>query len=345
MSKTAADVASDGVAGTGEKAAWPRRPGGAGGRPRRPGARAGYGLQPGWALNRSSRPRTAAGARLHPGRIVRIAFVTCCSLAWLVPTYLLVINALVPAKRYSGTPVWWPGSFGLIGNLHRAWDSVSLGPGFLNSLGYGAACAALAVLVAAAASFAVVVIPTRRPALWFWFVFAGTIFPFQMYLGPLFSTYNSTGLYDTRFGLGLVYLALTIPFAFFVIRNQMTTVPRSLAEAAQLDGAPWRVIFLRIHLPLIRPALVAAFLFQFTWVWNDLLFGITLAHTPAVMPVMVALASLNESAGVIPQPVILTGALLVSVPTVVLFLVFQRVFSRGIGSASPAGRQSRRPVR
>ncbi len=144
-----------------------------------------------------------------------------------------------------------------------------------------------------------------------------------MFLAPLFGMYADGNLYDTRLGLMLVYVAWAVPFAFFLIRNQMTTMPPEVTEAAMLDGATFRRIFWRIHVPLMGSSLAAAFIFQFTAVWNDLLFGITLSRSPDIQPVMAALTTLNNAYASSGPPVILAGALIVSLPTLVVFLVFR----------------------
>ncbi|GHJ39410.1 carbohydrate ABC transporter permease [Streptomyces sp. TS71-3] len=260
------------------------------------------------------------------GRSVRGVLVALISLVWLVPTWLVVVNAFTPAGQYTGSPRWWFSAPGFLGNVRTAFTSADVGRGLLNTLLYAVVGGAVAVVVAALASFAVVVMPVRRPAVWFWAIFIGTVLPLQTFLSPLFTGFARTGLYDTQYGMVLVYVALTIPFAFFVNRNFMLTVPREISEAAQLDGMNWLQMFLRIHLPLARSALLAAFIFQFTWIWNDLLFGITLSLSPNVRPVMATLADLNGNYGTVGPPVVLAGALVASVPTVVLFFVFQRFF-------------------
>jgi multiple sugar transport system permease protein len=110
----------------------------------------------------------------------------------------------------------------------------------------------------------------------------------------------------------------------------MTTVPREMREAAALDGASWLRMFVSIHLPLVRSAMLAAFLFQFTWIWNDMLFGITLSTSPNVRPAMAALADLTSNYSNVGPPVVLAGALVASLPTVVLFFAFQRFFTRSL---------------
>ncbi|MFE0106667.1 carbohydrate ABC transporter permease [Streptomyces sp. NPDC059009] len=264
------------------------------------------------------------------GRTVRRLFVAVCVVLWLVPLYLLVVNSLTPAAEYQGKPEWTVQGFAIWDNLKTAWDQAGIGDSFQSSLLYAVVCGLVAVLVAAMAAFAVVILPIPRPAFWFWLIYSGTLFPLQMFLAPLFGLYADAHLYDTRLGLMLVYSAWAIPFAFFLIRNQMTTMPPELTEAALIDGASLRRIFWRIHVPLLRAGLAAAFIFQFTAVWNDLLLGITLSRSPEVQPVMAALTTLNTAYSSAGPPVILAGALIVSVPTLLLFLVFRGLFLRGI---------------
>jgi multiple sugar transport system permease protein len=264
------------------------------------------------------------------GRAVKNVVLVAAALLWLVPSWLLVVNSFTAAADYTGTPAWWPVSWAFLDNVAVAFAEANVGAGMLNSLVYAVIGALIAVVVAALASFAVVVMPVKRPALWFWVIYVGTILPLQMFLAPLFSGYATTSLYDTQYGMLLIYAALAVPFAFFVVRNYMTTVPREMHEAAALDGASWLRMFVSIHLPLVRSAMLAAFLFQFTWIWNDLLFGITLSTSPNVRPAMAALADLTSNYSNIGPPVVLAGALVASLPTVVLFFAFQRFFTRSL---------------
>jgi multiple sugar transport system permease protein len=260
------------------------------------------------------------------GRIIRNVLVVLVALLWLVPTWLVVVNAFTPPAKFTGKPSWWFASGDIFSNIKTAFTTADVGQGLFNTAIYAILGAAVAVLIATAASFAVTVMPVKRPAIWFWVIFIGTVLPLQTFLSPLFTGYARTGLYDTQYGMLLVYVALAVPFAFFVNRNFMITVPKEIAESAQLDGASWFRMFVSIHLPLARSALLAAFIFQFTWIWNDLLFGITLSLSPNVRPVMATLADLNGSYSTVGPPVVLAGALVASVPTVALFFVFQRFF-------------------
>jgi len=188
----------------------------------------------------------------------------------------------------------------------------------------------LAVLVGAAAGFAIVALRLRHGFVWFVVIFAATVLPMQMLLMPLFIGYVETGLYDTRTGMILVYTVISVPFAAFVMRNFFTGIAHQVFEAAVMDGASaWR-IFWRIYLPMSTSALVAVFILQATLIWNDLLLGLTLTQSAGTRPVMTALSALQSTYGGSTMPTVLAGGLLVSVPTVVLFLLTQRVFTRGL---------------
>ncbi|MGI5215921.1 carbohydrate ABC transporter permease [Plantactinospora sp. CA-290183] len=248
------------------------------------------------------------------GRILRNTAIIVLAMLWLLPTYLMVVNSMTSMSQYEGSPTLWPRGFAFFDNMAAAWSAGDLSISVLNSLGYATVCAAAAVVVATMAGFALVVMPVRRPALWFWLIYSGTLLPLQVFVRPLFAASAETGLYDTHLGLGIVYVAICVPFAFFVVRNYLTTLPAEVTEAGRLDGASWWRLFRSIHLPLSRPAMGAAFIFQFVWVWNELFFGITLTFSPQVRPVMAALAGLQGSQTTVGPPVVLAGALAVSLP-------------------------------
>jgi multiple sugar transport system permease protein len=263
-------------------------------------------------------------------RRILAVVLTVVSLIWLIPSYLLVVNAFTAGADYSGTPSWWPTSWSLFDNIGIAFRNANVGQGMLNSLLYSVVGAGAAVLIAALASFAVTIMPVKRPTFWFWVIYIGTILPLQAFLSPLFTGFAATSLFDTQYGMLLVYIALTVPFAFFVVRGHMTALPNEVREAASLDGAGWVRMFFQVHLPLSTSALLAAFVFQFTWIWNDLLFGLTLSSSPNIRPVMATLADLTGNYSTYGPPVALAGALVASLPTIIVFFAFQRFFARGL---------------
>jgi multiple sugar transport system permease protein len=253
-------------------------------------------------------------------------------LLWLAPAYLIVVNAARPAGGYDPAHAWIPsGHFDLLANMRRAWGAGQIGQGLGSTLLYSVVSPALAILIGALAGYSIVTLRLRHGFAWFMLIFGGTIFPAQMLLVPLFVGYSRYNLYDTRPGLILIYTAISVPFAAFVMRNFFTGVAFSVFEAARLDGASTARVFWRIYLPLSWSALAAVFVLEFTFIWNDLLFGLTLSQSPGIRPVMTAVSALQSDvyAGT-PVPVALAVGLLVSLPAIALFLATQRFFTRGL---------------
>jgi multiple sugar transport system permease protein len=252
-------------------------------------------------------------------------------LFWLVPLVITFLTALKSTKEAAATFPWQlPQSFALAENLAWAWNRGRLGQSFLRSILYAGAGAAFAITLASLAAYALVQLRPRAAFLWFLLIYSGTIFPFQMYLLPLFFMYQKTSLYDTQLGMVLFYTAIAIPFCLFVLRNHFTTIEYEIVEAAQLDGLSNFGIYLRIYMPLSLAAIAALFLFQFTWIWNDLLFGITLSKSPDVRPIMAGLAGLRGTYAAQNIPGVLAGALLASVPTILIFVALGRYLLRGM---------------
>ncbi|MFD0900832.1 carbohydrate ABC transporter permease [Actinomadura sediminis] len=270
-------------------------------------------------------------ARLLTGTVRRVILVVL-GLVWLFPTYLVVANSVRPAEDYDASDaVSPPTSIGLFDNVAEAWERTDVGSTLLSTLLYSIVSPAIAVLLGALAGYAIVVLRLRHGFLWFVVIFAGTVVPFQMLLIPLFVGYSRVSLYDSQLGLVIVYTAISVPLAALVMRNFFGGVAVSIFEAARLDGASTFRIFWRIYLPLSSAALAAVFILEFTYVWNDLLFGLTLSQSETVRPVWAELSALTTDvyAGT-PVPIALAAGLVVSLPTVVLFLATQRLFTRGL---------------
>jgi multiple sugar transport system permease protein len=261
-----------------------------------------------------------------------LAFIAGIALTvfWLAPLVILAMNSMKTPQEFlltSGlTP---PSSFAFFGNVARAWAK-GLSSGFFNSLIYGIVGSVCAVILSALAAYGIVRLKIPRGLFWFLLIYSGTVFPFQMYLIPLFNLYLDTGMYDTRLGMIAFYIAICIPFCTFVMRGFFLTVPWQIQEAAALDGASsWRT-FWSIMFPLARAPLILLVLIQFTWIWNDLLFGLVLSKSSDVRPIMVALVGMMGVYGAADGPSVIAATLIGSAPTLILFLALQRYFIRGL---------------
>ncbi len=274
-------------------------------------------------------------SRKHFSRGMLMLVMTFLVILWMTPLFITFMTALKTQKEAGATLPWQlPQGFALIDNLRWAWSAGKLGQSFVQSMLYAGVGAALAIVFASLAGFALVQLRPSRPFGWFLLIYAGTVFPFQMYLLPLFYLYQTTSLYDTRIGLLLFYTAIAIPFCLFVLRNHFTTISQEIIEAAKIDGLSNFGIYRRIYIPLSVAAISALFLFQFTWIWNDLLFGITLAKSADVRPIMAGLAGLQGIYSSQNTPGVLAGALLASVPTILIFILLGRYLLRGMTLAT-----------
>ena len=251
---------------------------------------------------------------------------------WMVPFWSPLITPMKTTTEYFNSSPWrLPADpANIFSNIQTAWATAGLGPGFLASLSYGLVGAALAIFFASLGAFAITRLHIWAPFFWFMLVFTGTIVPFQMYLIPLFQAYNNLGLYDTWIGMAAFYTAIAIPFCLFVLRGSFSTISREIMEAARLDGCRDFDVYWRICMPLSRGAIAALFLFQFTWIWNDLIFGLVLSISDGVRPVMPTLAGMQGIYATTGPPTVLSAALIASMPTLILFLLLRNYLIKGL---------------
>jgi ABC-type glycerol-3-phosphate transport system permease component len=269
-------------------------------------------------------------------RTVLYAVMTVLAVMWALPVVTLITAAMKSGDQIYLEPFPWqlPQPVALWDNLGFAWTTGGLGTGFINSLVYGVIGATGATLVASLAAYSLARLRPAGRFYWFLLIYSGTIFPFQMLLVPLFNLYVDTGLYDTKHGMVLFYAAISTPFCLFVLHNFFSTIPREIGEAAILDGAGDFRVYWNMYLPLSGAALAVLFLFQFTWIWNDLLFGLILSKSEDVRPVMPSLAGMMGVYSTISFASVLAGGLIASLPTITLFITLQRYFARGLALSS-----------
>jgi len=265
-------------------------------------------------------------------KVITLTVAIVLALAWLMPFYYLLISVFKSNTEYgTGRPLALPQSWEpVLVNVYEAWTKTRMADGMLNSALYGVVGAGAAMFIAALAAYGLTRIDFRGKTFWFMLIFAGTIFPLQMYLIPLFLGYTRLGLINTRLGMMLFYTAICIPFPVLVLRNYMAGLPREMDEAARIDGSSEFRIFRSIVLPNCWGPMTALFLIQFTWVWNDLLFSMVLTSKEDVRSLMNGLMVLQGSYANTTPNVVMTATLLASLPTVALFLVLRKHFMNGL---------------
>jgi len=278
--------------------------------------------------------RNAARRRRKGTGLTVLAVVL--ALLWMVPFYYLAVTIFKSPEEFSAGPklALPQGVTPIIDNIMSAWTTARMGPAFLNTALYGILGAGLAILIAALAAHGLSRFDYRGRTTLFMVIFAGTVFPLQLYLIPLFFAYQEVGLIDSRLGMILFYTAICIPFPVLVLRNYMSQMSREMDEAARMDGCGELRLFLSIVLPNCLSPMVALFLLQFTWIWNDLLFATVLTQSPDIRPIMPALQVFQGGYASQSPTVVLTASFLASVPTVILFLVLRRSFMTGLSATA-----------
>lgn len=261
-------------------------------------------------------------------------------LIWLMPTLGLFVSSFRPARAISSTG-WWtafdnPDQFSLA--LYQdALSRAGMGQGFMNSLFITIPATVIPIMVAAFAAytFAWMGFPARN--LLFIIIIGLLVVPLQMTFVPVLQNYNRMGLTGTFPGIWLAHAGYGLPFSVYLLRNFIGGLPKDLFESAFLDGANHFQVFFGIVLPLSVPALASLVIFQFMWVWNDLLISlIYLGGFPRVAPMTVVIANQVSSLGANWQ--VLTAAAFISM-ALPLFVFFglQRYFVRGILAGSVKG--------
>ncbi|MDC3415146.1 carbohydrate ABC transporter permease [Terrihalobacillus insolitus] len=264
-------------------------------------------------------------------RYSKLLTVSILAFLWIAPVYIVFINAAKTTTEFNSSKFWQlPSDWAIFQNIKAVLIETDLGQAFINSILYGVLGAGIAILVAALAAYALTNLKIKGGFYWFLLIYSGTLFPFQMYLIPLFQFYSDTKLYNTFVGMLIFYIAICIPFCLFVLRNFYSTFAKEIVEAAKLDGCSDLQIFVYMFLPQSVPPFLVLFLLQFTWVWNDLLFGITLSQSDAVRPIMASLSSLNGLYSGTGMNTLLMGALIASIPTLLLFFLLQKYFIKGM---------------
>jgi glucose/mannose transport system permease protein len=255
---------------------------------------------------------------------------------FLMPIYVLVVTALKAPDQVSVVGMWdLPSSLSLH-SFAAAWPKLAAGLG--NSVVLAVPASLISSLLGAANGFVLAKWRFRGSRWVFPLILFGIFVPYQAVIIPLVQLMNSAGLRgggDPTGGLRgllLVHIIYGLPLTTLIFRNYYLTVPDTLLEAAQLDGAGMMRSFIDIGIPLARPAFAVSIIWQFTAVWNDFLFGAVMTSRQA-WPVTIAL---NNIAGgqSIPFNEAMAGALLACLPTLAVYVLLSRYLMRGLLASS-----------
>ena len=261
-------------------------------------------------------------------------FLAFIGLLWLVPTLGLFLTSLLEPAQISTTG-WWKvfsdPSLATLENYREILDNEAITSAVWTTLWISLGATILPIFFASMAAYAFAWLDFPGRDWLFLVVVALLVVPIQMALIPIFSLYNDLGLFDTIAGLVLFHTAFGLPFAIFLLRNFFIGIPRDLLEAARIDGASEIRIFFRLILPLGLPAIASLAIFQFLWVWNDLLVALTFARD--TQPITVAIFSQMRQFSANIELIAPAAFISLAIPLVVFFL-FQRYFVQGLLAGS-----------
>lgn len=273
---------------------------------------------------------------------VHIALVMI-SVVWTLPSVGLLIGSLRSREALLASG-WWtvfqhPFNFTqyTLKNYVTVMTAEGMGQSFLNSLTLAIPATVIPIAIATFAAYALAWMKFPGRQILFVTVVALLVVPLQMTFIPILRTYRDLGLAGTFLAVWLAHTGYGMPLGIYLLRNYIGSLPRDLIEAAAVDGASHLKIFTRLIVPLSMPAIASFAVFQFLWVWNDLLVALVyLGGTPDVAPVTLKLTSLVGSRGQ-DWHLLTAGAFVSMVVPLGVFFALQRYFVRGLLAGSVKG--------
>ncbi|CAM5281604.1 carbohydrate ABC transporter permease [Streptomyces tanashiensis] len=289
----------------------------------------------------ATRKTPGTAARKAPGVAARLAsaaasgavrvFLLLTGLFWLLPTVGLLLSSLRSPSDIAASG-WWqvftaPARLTTENYTHLLANDTITGS-LLSTVLITVPATLLVLVIGSLAGYAFAWLEFPGRDWWFLGVVALLVVPVQVALVPVSKLFGAVGLFETTLGVVLFHTAFGLPFAVFLLRNFFAEIPRELLEAARLDGAGEIRLFTRVVLPLGGPAIASLGIFQFLWVWNDMLIALIFADSQSP-PITVALQQQVRQFGN-NVDVLAPGAFVSMVVPLVVFFAFQRQFASGV---------------
>ncbi|NEA39106.1 carbohydrate ABC transporter permease [Streptomyces sp. SID11385] len=272
----------------------------------------------------------ARAARVAAGGVLRI-FLLVVAVFWLVPTIGLLISSLRSPSDIADDG-WWkvftsPAQL-TVENYGNLLDNSAITHSLWSTVLITVPSTLLVVLIGSLAGYAFAWMDFPGRDSWFLLVVGLLVVPVQVALLPVSKLFGWLGIFESTIGVILFHVAFGLPFAVFLLRNFFAEIPRELLEAARLDGAGELRLFTRVVMPLAGPAIASLGIFQFLWVWNDMLIALIFADSGSP-PITVALQQQVRQFGN-NVDILAPGAFLSMLIPLVVFFAFQRQFVSGV---------------
>lgn len=267
--------------------------------------------------------------RLPLGRLAIVAILSAVSLTTVYPLAFMLFTALKSQKEYILHNQYGPPMRPTLANFVDAWTYAKVGQYARNSAIVVVAGVVGSWLVCSLAGYALSQLrfPGRRAM--FYGILGSMMIAPQVVIIPLYSMLIHMGLLNKHVGLILVYVTFATPFGTYMLTSYFRSIPADLVEAAQVDGASHLQILYRIMLPIARPALLTLGIFNFLWMWNELLFSLLILQDDSVRTLMVGVANLRGQYTT-NIPLLSAGLFLAAVPVLIVFFAFQAHLVKGM---------------
>jgi len=263
-------------------------------------------------------------------------------LLWVLPTLGILLTSF-RSREDASNGGWWelflkPSGFGdlTFDNYQRAVQGTNLGEGFINSLAIALPATFIPILVAAFAAYSFTFMKFPGRDVLFVIVVGLLVVPNFVSFVPMLRIYRDLGMGGTFPAVWLFHVGFGMSLAIFMIRNYMATLPMTVIESAKIDGASHFQTFFRLVLPMSVPVLASFAIFQFLWVWNDLLVALVFLGPGDRAPMTVSISQLLGQQGQNQELVTASGMFSMIVP-ILVFLSLQRFFVRGLTAGAVKG--------
>ncbi len=259
------------------------------------------------------------------------ATLIALAIVWILPSLGVIVTSLRPRTEIASSGWWTILSHpqATLDNYTNVIGSLGFGRAFLNSFLITVPATVLPILIASLAAYAFAFLRFWGRKTIFLIVVALMVMPIQAGFVPILEIFSTFELNRSYVGIWLAHTAFGLPFAIFLLRGFFVQLPVEILESARIDGASPLRVFWQIVLPLSRPALASLAVFQFLWVWNDLLTSLVFISNPVLQPLTVQTAALVSFYGQ-EYDIISTSSVLLMIVPLIVFLSLQRYFVRGI---------------
>jgi alpha-glucoside transport system permease protein len=257
---------------------------------------------------------------------------------WIVPIIGIVITSFRP-KDEAQTSGWWTvfrnPSF-TVENFTQAWSKSGLGDAFVNSFAIALPATIIPIMVAAFAAYAFAFMRFPFRDTLFFLIVSLLVVPNYVAFVPLLQIYSKFNMVGTFPAVWLAHIGFGMSLAIYILRNFMSTLPKEVIESAKVDGASHFTTFWRLIVPMSVPALASFAIFQFLWVWNDLLTALVFIGPGKNQPITIAVSQLigQQAQG---WNLVTAGGLISMIVPIIVFLSLQRFFVRGLTAGSVKG--------